>query len=397
MGSPIDGIGGGGGGGFNILDPLGLGGIVSGLIGGLEKALKGPDMASTAQVGQQMMNKVGSFDAAASTAGSSMDPAQQPATTEFVPPKDPAAADAGYQQTPEQDAPVQAPSVDQRESSSFAATATQSEPTPQDQSTAGQRGQSSSAATGVVHDSSEAGTDPKKELAALMPLAAYANAIDHYGVGGDINDGLFNRDSLTNVANDSNLPQELRDSAQYVLDHPKLMQTLQIATAKGDGSISTAKVAEYIGKLEGAPSTTQTTQTAQTTQTTQTTQPAPVTKLEANPGVITLQQSSRPTEVPPGGQAGPAGGTHKNDGSLNGIVDTLDRCLNSIRKEMNDAVNTIATSKDPDKVRAAQTQLTLLNQDMQMIMEQRKAMFELISNLAKAFNDMQMHAIGKIG
>ena len=128
-----------------------------------------------------------------------------------------------------------------------------------------------------------------------------------------------------------------------------------------------------------------------------TTQPTPVTKLESNPGVKTLQQSSCPTDVPPGGQAGPAGGTHKNDGSLNGIVDTLDGCLNSIRKEMNDAVNTIATSKDPDKVRAAQTQLTLLNQDMQMVMEQRKAMFELISNLAKAFHDMQMHAIGKIG
>ncbi len=386
MSSPIGGNGGNGG--FNLFDPLGLGGIVQGLVGGLAgevgKLVNGPDNSCIAQVGQQLLNKVGSFDGASAAGSTGAGVGQDPAATEFTPAKDPSVAQDGYQPAPEpaQMQQSEAPGVD------FA---------PDEAPAGGERGQSQSAATAAHGSSTPQAAQNEEELNALQALMASANAIDHYGVAGDANDGLFNRDSLTRVAGDSGLPQELRDAAQYVLDHPKMMMALQIATGRGDGSISTSQLSAYAARLLNAPAQTQGPASG----------PAPQGAAQQNTGGnvgIHNVQSQTPTQgsASPNPTAGahgaPPPGRTQEDTGLNGIVNRLDSRLDNLQGEIDAQAKVLEDPNASDAaIRAAQTKMTQLSQKMQMIMEQRKAMFELISNLAKAFNDMQMVAIRHIG
>jgi hypothetical protein len=383
MGNSIGGDGGGGG-GMNFLDPLGLGGIVQGLVGGLGaeigKLVNGPDRSKIAELGQTLLNKVGSYPDAAGQQAQGGTEQQSGPLTDYQPPAGDG-GEAGY--SPERLSPTD----DQSDLGADATGGSSDGESVAGQGVQQQRGSTSSAAT-ASHDSIGPGEqEAQDELDALQTIVAGGDAFDHYGAMGDQNDGLFNRDSLKNVAKDSNMPEPMRKAAQYLLDHPKLMTQLTIESGRSDGGISLAAIAVHVQAMADGGSRMQGN--------------SGVTNVGQNPSQGARQTSNTQNTSPgpgktPTGQATAPFPTAQSSDGMTRIGETIDNGIQALQADIEQQAIIVATSHNPTDVAAAQRRISQDTLQLQFLAEQRKAMFELMSNISKTYSDMSLHAIGNI-
>ncbi|MBN1209919.1 MAG: hypothetical protein JXB05_34025 [Myxococcaceae bacterium] len=217
-------------------------------------------------------------------------------------------------------------------------------------------------------------------------------------------DGKIDQHTLEVAASHSNLSPELRKAARFLLEHPEYRNMLDTAGKGGrvDGTISQQDVQKALKKVNEdiarygvrQPST-----------------PAPSTP---PPG------GSSPGEVSPTTPAPIAAGGCDRSGGVSDIInnpnlsmeeklqailmlisrDTDDEILDVMR-EMASVRDERATlgSGEKDRARAAklETSMEQLNLSLQKLMEKRKQMFDLMSNVSSKFNEMAKVAIQNLG
>lgn len=247
---------------------------------------------------------------------------------------------------------------------------------------------------------------------ALKTLAANFSVFDT--LQGKKGDGKFNLQTLQEAATHPSLSPELRDAARFFLQHPEYRHVLDTANKGGnpDGTFSQQDVQKALKKVNAdiaaygviAP-------------------PAP------SPG-CSPPVSSPPPAGSPGGPGNcapppvplptpqPSPGCGGSSGNLRDILnnpnmsmeeklqailmmitrDTDDELL-GVMSEMASLREERATLGSGDAGRAAKldTSMEQLNLRLQKLMEKRKQMFDLMSNISSNFNEMAKTAIQNLG
>jgi hypothetical protein len=387
----LDGILGGNGGGFNLgslVDPLGLAKSDSplskiidplGILGGLEGALGGIGNNPTAKadssglssvmqqiLGQHNSNQVNPFsDPSASASNQLMIPS--PAATEYQP--HPQYPNSGFATN----------SV--LANSSQAATGTP----------ASGLSSSSQAATGVPANGQQASdwlnSDEGK---ALTEIAGNFPMFENRGAAQSFDPGFFDPQSLANeAANDAGTP--LGDAAKYLLTHPDLLAKLQMLSG-GNGQVSKSGLTQYIASMMGASTQGAPTQGTSTPPANNpinnvtvcgTINPTTPTITQGTPSSSTAANSTTSSSVP---SSPPLCSSQPR--SIDECVGTFDNAINGLEGQI-ESLSAAAANGDKN----AQTQLTQLQFQMQRLMDLRKQMFDLASNLEHMFDEMSMQAI----
>ncbi len=117
---------------------------------------------------------------------------------------------------------------------------------------------------------------------------------------------------------------------------------------------------------------------------------------------IVLGNSSNQVAQPTTPPAGSVGAVGQQGVSLEAAIGKMDGKLATMQETMDSLTNQVIAgidSDDPQVKKAAEVakqKLTMLNLKFQSLMELRKQMYELLSNLFKNYHDMSMHAIGNM-
>jgi hypothetical protein len=309
------------------------------------------------------------------------------AQTEFCPCSDPAKAQDGYAAAP------------------HGASTPPSNPTNTGTtSTGGSSGTSGTSASGGTASTGclEPGIVEYQE--ALRTLAANFGILDT--LCGKRN-GKIDVPTLEVAANNSNLSPELRKAARFMLQHPEYRNMLDTAGKGGsvDGTISQLDVQQALKKVNDDIARYGVRQPS-------TSRPAPAPSTPA-PAPSTPPAPS--TSTPP-----KAGGGSEASGSVSDIInnpnmsleeklqailtlitrDTDDEIL-EVMQEMSSARSERAGLGTDEKSRAREAKLETtmeqLNLRLQKLMEKRKQMFDLMSNISSKFNEMAKQAIQNLG
>jgi hypothetical protein len=232
--------------------------------------------------------------------------------------------------------------------------------------------------------------------------------------------GKIDVQTLEVAANNSNLSPELRKAARFMLQHPEYRNMLDTAGKGGrvDGTISQLDVQQALKKVNEdiarhgvrQPSTSRPA-------------PAPSTPAPApsTPPTSTTPPAGQPTTPAPGTSTPPkTGGGSEASGSVSDIINNPNMSM----EEKLQAILTIITRDTDDEIlgvmqemssvrderaglgtdaksqaRAAKLETTMeqLNLRLQKLMEKRKQMFDLMSNISSKFNEMAKQAIQNMG
>lgn len=197
-------------------------------------------------------------------------------------------------------------------------------------------------------------------------------------------DGFVQRADIEAIANNPNASEVMRNAAQFLIDNPEYFNRLEMAAGIGgkDGTIGfpdlTAEVKRVNAEIKqyGLPETAGGRATGKTV----------------------YEDKSSPV----------SGGGSKLGGILNDPTMTLEEKLHALMDaitadldaELGDTMNDLekAMSKKPkdgdnNAAQAKQTSIDQITRKLQQLMERRKQMTELATNMSKNFNDMAMSAI----
>jgi hypothetical protein len=316
-----------------------------------------------------------------------------PAQTEFVPSSDPAKAQEGYAPAPQQAA---------------------------------------AASTGYL--------EPRvlEYREALRTIAANFALLDTLNGG---KNSKFDVSTLRLAAQHPNLSPELRNAARFLLEHPEYRNMLDTAGKGGsvDGTISQLDVQRALKKVNDdiahygvrQPSTPPAPPTP----------PAPGTPPPGQPGTpvetrppstgqpgcpvetrppSTGQPSTPAPGAPPATPPPKPGGSSERTGGVSDIINnpnmSLEEKLQAILTlitrdtddEILDVMKEMASARDEraklgtdqnSRAREAKLETTMeqLNLRLQKLMEKRKQMFDLMSNISSKFNEMAKQAIQNLG
>ncbi len=240
-----------------------------------------------------------------------------------------------------------------------------------------QRAQSSSAATAGVQTLAQAQAKAAearaKEVEVIRTVVANFQVFDSLDVVGG--DGKFDPGNLQNLAHNSKYSDRIQKAAQYLLDHPEVMEKMAVISTGGNDQVNIMGISQYLKKLID----------------------------EQDKEIKTLPPPSSGTETPPGSGApsgqdpitgGPAGGSTPVEPPNQPQAKTLDEALANIGNSMDAkekaliAVLNSSTALAGDKAKA--------QQDLMKVTQQFQQMYALINQLASAFHDMSMSSINHI-
>lgn len=197
-------------------------------------------------------------------------------------------------------------------------------------------------------------------------------------------DGFVQRADIEAIASNPNASEMMRNAAQFLIDNPEYFNRLEMAAGVGgkDGTIGfidlTAEVKRINADIKefGVPETRAT-------------------------GKSVYEDQAAPI----------AGGDSKLSGILNDPSMTLEEKLNALMDKITDDIDSelgetmkeldAAYSKDTktdgkedaSKAQKKQGAIDKITRKLQQLMERRKQMTELATNMSKSFNDMAMAAI----
>lgn len=252
---------------------------------------------------------------------------------------------------------------------------------------------------------------------ALRTIAANFSLLDT--LNGSKN-SKFDRRTLQAAAQNPNFSPELRNAARFLLKHPEYLNALDTAGKGGsvDGTISQLDVQRSLKKVNddiahygvrqpsthapGAPPPGQ-----------------PGTPVESRPPSAGQPQEPAPSAPPTAPPPKPGGSTERS-GSVSDIINnpsmSLEEKLQAILTlitqdtddEILDVMKEMASARDEraklgtdqkSKAREAKLDTTMeqLNLRLQKLMEKRKQMFDLMSNISSKFNEMAKQAIQNLG
>ncbi|SET32498.1 hypothetical protein [Stigmatella erecta] len=247
---------------------------------------------------------------------------------------------------------------------------------------------------------------------ALKTLAANFSLFDT--LQGKKGDGKFNLQTLQEAATHPSLSPELREAARFFLQHPEYRHVLDIANKGGnpDGTFSQQDVQKALKKVNddiaaygviappvaspGCPPPVS--------------RPPPAGQ-PGGPGSCAPPPVPLPTPLPSPGCGGSSGNVRdilnnpnmSMEEKLQAILmmitrDTDDELL-GVMSEMASLREERATLGSGDAGRAAKldTSMEQLNLRLQKLMEKRKQMFDLMSNISSNFNEMAKTAIQNLG
>jgi ribosomal protein L9 len=233
-------------------------------------------------------------------------------------------------------------------------------------------------------------------------------------------DGKINAHTLEVAASHPSLSPELRKSARFLLEHPEYRNMLDTAGKGGrvDGTISQQDVQQALKKVNEDIARHGVRQPSTPGPST----PGPCTPPagqspagQSPPPVVTSPGSPSPTTPAPGsgGSCGHSGGVSDIINNPNmSMEEKLQAILMLISRDTDDEILDVmqqmaslrderATlgSGEKDRARAAklETSMEQLNLSLQKLMEKRKQMFDLMSNISSKFNEMAKVAIQNLG
>lgn len=234
----------------------------------------------------------------------------------------------------------------------------------------------------------------------------------------------FDLSTLQKAAQHPNLSPELRSAARFLLEHPEYRNMLDTAGKGGsvDGTISQNDVQRALKKVNDDIA-----QYGVRQPSTQAPSKPPPPGVPSNPGTPveskppSTGQPSPPVEsAPPTAPAPKPSGGSGASGSVSDIInnpnmsmeeklqalltlitqDTDDEILD-VMKQMSNTRDERAKlgGDDSGRARAAKLETTMeqLNLRLQKLMEKRKQMFDLMSNISSKFNEMAKQAIQNLG
>ncbi|MBK7858288.1 MAG: hypothetical protein IPJ65_06635 [Archangiaceae bacterium] len=246
----------------------------------------------------------------------------------------------------------------------------------------------------VIQQSAATAIDPetKTQLESAQAMINYFSAYK--------NSTEWDRDDwadmsrLDTILQKGDQPPALVAAAAYFKDHPDQYQLLVGLSGSTNGSFNVAGLMAYAQKVAEKAA-------AQMQGTPPPGQGVPVAP--PPPGQDKLPPSNSPPRLPP--PSNPPTGTDTNVGGVNkdftsglaeprsidDLVQYFDGTLANLDEEM-----TKLGIKAANGDKTAEAQLTALSRRYQDLMELRKQMYTLLSDLSKSFHDMSMHAIGNI-
>ncbi len=224
---------------------------------------------------------------------------------------------------------------------------------------------------------------------------------DTFDTAGSINDGFFTRRDLGAIANNRNASPELREAAQFFLDHPEYFNRLEMSVGwdHQDGRVGLGDINKELSQVNS--------------------------EIRRH-GLPPSGEASRPEPGQPGGidNGQPvSGGASKEIAGILGdpnlsleekimlilsmIMDKVDKEMESVAAELGntsdqrsaattqktDPKDEAATRKREDEVRKLDTAMEKMQLRMQTLMEKRKQMFEMMSNMSTKFHEMSKTAI----
>lgn len=315
-----------------------------------------------------------------------------PAQTEYTPPRDPAQTCAGYAQK-------------QSPPSSWT-------PSPAPQNT----GSSGGVSGGSVTDSGILDPMTLNYRDALRQLAANFDRLEgtELGIAASRN-GKVGADVLLRAANNPSLPQGLRDACRFFNEHPDYRNMLDTAGKGGraDGTISMLDVQSALTKVNSDIAQYGVKGQSQTSA------PAPTSNVHgASPAASTA--STQATQSTSATQSTPAPSSSSDTGAkirdilnnpnmsleekiqaiLMAMEESIDGEIESTMKQMAAAQDQGAslanTQENQPKIAEAKRNAEMLNLRLQQLMEKRKSMFDLMSNMSSKFNEMAKTAINNL-
>lgn len=197
-------------------------------------------------------------------------------------------------------------------------------------------------------------------------------------------DGLVQRADIQAIASNPNASEVMRNAAQFLIDNPEYFNRLEVAAGIGgkDGTIGfvdlTAEVKRVNAEIKeyGLPDTRATGKTAYEDRA------SPISSDSKVGGI--LNDKSMTLE-------------EKLDALMNAITSDIDEELGDTMKKLDSAYGKSTKGsdgkEDASKAQAKQGAIDKITRKLQQLMERRKQMVELSTNMSKNFNDMAMSAI----
>ncbi|WP_224364007.1 hypothetical protein [Hyalangium versicolor] len=332
-----------------------------------------------------------------------------PAQTEFCPSPDAAKAQEGY--APEEHTASAAPKTKKMTWEAIQSTAS-----------AIRERAASTSSTGT----SSAGTlDPSvlEYRDALRTLAANFDMLDTLC---GKRDGKIDAQTLAMAANLSTLSPALRNAARFLVEHPEYRNMVDTAGKGGsvDGTISQLDVQQALTKVNSDIARHGVRQPSQPQPTPAPSTPAPAPSAPApSQGSPPCGQPTTPVETCPRPTTPVPSPLPKPPASSNSVNDIINNPNMSLEEKLQ-AILTLITRDTDDEIldvmkemasvrderaglgtdessraREAKLETTMeqLNLRLQKLMEKRKQMFDLMSNISSKFNEMAKQAIENMG
>lgn len=233
----------------------------------------------------------------------------------------------------------------------------------------------------------------------------------------------FDLSTLQQAAQNPNLSPELRSAARFLLEHPEYRNMLDTAGKGGsaDGTISQLDVQSALKKVND-----DITQYGVRQPSTSCPSKPPPVGTPSNPGTPGTPVETKPPSTgqpSPPVESAPApkpGGCSRPSSSVSDIINSpnmsmeekLQALLTLITQDTDDEIlgvmKEMSTARDEraklgtdesSRTRAAKLETTMeqLNLRLQKLMEKRKQMFDLMSNISSKFNEMAKQAIQNLG
>lgn len=316
-----------------------------------------------------------------------------PAQTEYTPPKDSAQTCAGYAQKTHSASPA-------------------SNWTPAPQST----GSSGGVNGGIVPDSGILDPMTLDYRNALRQLSANFSLLEGTERGPfDSKDGKVSADVLSRAADNQKLPTGLRDACRFFKEHPDYRNMLDTAGKGGrtDGIISTLDVQAALTKVNsdiaqyGVKGQTQSLPPSSGWSSTQ---PSNAGGQWGSPATPSPSTSSPGSDVSSTGDTGAKIRDILNNPNMSleekiqavlmALEENVDNEIESTMKQMAAAQDQSAslanTPENQKKIAESKRNAEMLNLRLQQLMEKRKSMFDLMSNISSKFNEMAKTAINNL-
>lgn len=235
----------------------------------------------------------------------------------------------------------------------------------------------------------------------LKVLRDNLHNVDSAGALIKFSDGVFNRFDLVAVANNVRYPEDLRASARYFLTHPDVFREMDVASRVGipDGLVGLADIESMLDSVQSKIGNDKT---------------PPVKPQTASHQSRAVSSASSQNSSTQGTEAKSSVRDILNDPSLsleekislimNSLLDNIDSQIEQSMDDLASAQDRIGMKKEesegngPYKGETADTRKAeKINQRLQKLIEQRKAMNDLLSNMSTKFAEMNHIAIQNLG